>query len=172
MPAAPADGLLVRAAVWIAPRVNPTGAIYGLLSVAALLAAESGRHETYEDTVASAVIAACLYWLLHSYATVLGRRLSEGERLTPHALTRAVAYNRSLLRGAAVPVIALLVSWAAGATEDTAVTIALWTSIASLFLFELAAGLRARASASELALDAVVGVALGIGLLLVKVVLK
>jgi hypothetical protein len=43
---------------------NPAGVVYGVIAIGALMAAESGRHETYPDTVGSAIIAACLYWLL------------------------------------------------------------------------------------------------------------
>jgi hypothetical protein len=36
---------------------NPGSVIYGVIVIGALLAAERGRHETYLDTVGSAVIA-------------------------------------------------------------------------------------------------------------------
>ena len=66
--------VLGRVGAWIEWGENPAAAIFGLVAVAALLAAENGRHETYLATVASAGVAAGLYWLVHSYATVLGRR--------------------------------------------------------------------------------------------------
>ena len=47
----------------------------GVIVIGALLAAESGLHETYLDTFASGGIAAALYWLAHAYSDVLGRRL-------------------------------------------------------------------------------------------------
>jgi hypothetical protein len=40
--------------------------VYGVILVGALLAAESGVHETYLDTVLSAVIATAIYWLAHA----------------------------------------------------------------------------------------------------------
>jgi hypothetical protein len=161
-------GLLERLAAWIVPRANPAGAIYGLVSVAALMAAESGRHETYLDTAASAVVAALLYWLLHSYAFVLGRRLAGRTRLTPRALADAMVLAASVLCGAAVPIVAFLVAWLAGAAQETAVTIALWSAIASLLVFELVAGVRAHASRSELVLQATVGLALGVAVLALR----
>jgi hypothetical protein len=54
--------------------------VYGVIVTGALLAAESGRKETYAGTFASAVIAACLYWVAHAYATVLGRRRAPRSR--------------------------------------------------------------------------------------------
>ena len=73
--------------------------------------------------------------------------------------------------GAALPLLALLLAWAAGAPLHSAVTAALWTTIASLVVFELFAGVRSRATPRELALDACVGAAMGVGILLLKIVL-
>ena len=158
-------------AAWLIPDENPEAAVYGLLAIGALLAAESGRHETYLRTLLSAVIAACLYWLLHAYALALGHRLGRPERLSPRALTLALAQARPLLRGAAIPIAALIVAWTAGAAQGTAVTIAMWSAIACLVIFELVAGLRSRAAPSELALDASVGLTLGVAVLALKIVL-
>ena len=122
------------------PEESTSGVVYGIIVVAALLAAESGRHESYLDTVASAAIAAALYWLAHAYAELLGHRLEQRERLTAGALGRALAHDRAILRGAALPLAVLAVCWATGAAQQTAVTAALWTTIASLVAFELLAG--------------------------------
>jgi hypothetical protein len=145
--------------------------VYGVIVIGALLAAESGRHETYPETIGSALIAACLYWLAHAYATVLGRRLSSGERLTPGALARGLLHDWALIRGAAIPLLALLLAWAAGAAQQTAVDLALWSVVASLVGFELLAGIRSRSSARELALEVGVGIAMGLGVLALRIVL-
>jgi hypothetical protein len=153
------------------PEENPSGAIYGAIVIGALLAAESGQHESYLDTIASAVIATALYWLAHSYASVLGRRLSEQERLTGSGLLQALVHDWALVRGASIPLLALLVGCAAGATQQTAVTVALWATVASLVAFELIAGIRSRARASELVLETSVGVVMGVAILALKIVL-
>jgi hypothetical protein len=145
--------------------------IYGVIVIGALLAAESGRHETYPETLGSALIAACLYWLAHAYATVLGRRLSTGEPLTAGALLRGLGHDWALIRGAAIPLLALLIAAAAGAAQQTAVTAALWSVVASLIAFELLAAIRSRASPGELALEVGVGIAMGLGVLALRIVL-
>ncbi len=145
--------------------------IYGIVAIAALLAAESGFHETYLDTVASAAIAAALYWLAHAYAELLGRRLALRERLTVGALGRALADEAAILRGAMVPLAVLAVGWIVGVEQQTAVTAALWSAIASLLVFELVAGLRAHASARELVLEVCVGAAMGVAIIALKIVL-
>jgi hypothetical protein len=164
-------GPLTRAAKLVVPAENPARAIYGLLAIGAVLAAESGRHESYVDTVLSAVIAALGYWLLHAYARMLGRRFVGGERLTVGVLTQALVHETAVLRGAAVPIGALLVAWAAGTGQETAVSIALWSVVVSLIGFELLAGLRARSAPGELALEAGVGVMLGLSVLVMRAVL-
>ena len=156
---------------WLVPEENPAGVIYGLLVIGGLLAAESGTHESYLDTVISAVIAPALYWLAHAYATILGRRLEGTERLTLPALVRALGHDWSLIRGAAIPLLALLVAWGAQASQETGVNAALWTTVASLVLFELIAGIRAHSTASELTLEVLGGMAMGLGILALKVVL-
>jgi hypothetical protein len=153
------------------PEESTSGVVYGIIVVAALLAAESGRHESYLDTVASAAIAAALYWLAHAYAELLGHRLEQRERLTVSSLGRALAHDRAILRGAALPLAVLAVCWATGAAQQTAVTAALWTTIASLVAFELLAGVRAHASPRELAVEAGVGAAMGVAILALKIVL-
>jgi hypothetical protein len=145
--------------------------IYGLIVMGALLAAESGRKETYAETFASALIVACLYWLAHAYATVLGRRLSTQEPLTAGALLQGLVHDWALMKGAAIPLLALVVVWAAGASQQTAVDVALWSVVASLVMFELLAGILSHASRAELALEVGVGVALGLGVLVLQIVL-
>jgi hypothetical protein len=164
-------GWLRRAAGRLVPTENPARVIYGIVAIGALLAAESGIHESYLDTVASALIAAGIYWLAHAYASVLGRRLATSERLTVGMLWRALKHEWAIAQGAAVPLLALLIAWAAGATQETAVTVALWSTVVSLIVFELAAGIRSDSTPGELTLELGVGLAMGTAIIALKVVL-
>jgi hypothetical protein len=162
---------LRRAVDWILPPENPTAAIYGVIVIGALLAAESPRHESYLDTIVSAAIAAALYWFAHSYARMLGSRLRAGERLSVAALLRAFAHDWPFVRGASVPLLALLVAMALGAALTTAVTAAVWASAASIAAFELIAARRTGAAGYELALEVAVGMTMGLAILALKIVL-
>jgi hypothetical protein len=148
-----------------------------VITIGALLAAESGRHEGYPDTIGSAVIALGLYWLAHAYASVLGERIAAEERLTPRVLARALAHDLAIVRGAAIPLLALLLAWVLGAAQATAVNAALWSAVACVVAFELLAGLRSRAGrrhsigAGELVLEAGVGITLGLAILALKALL-
>jgi hypothetical protein len=145
--------------------------VYGTIVIGALLAAESPRHDTYLDTLASTVIAAALYWLAHAYANVLGRRLAQHERLTAGGLVRALGRDWAIMRGAALPLLALVLAWAAGARLQTGVTAALWSAVASLIAFELIAGVRSRAEPGELVLEVGVGATMGLAILALRIVL-
>jgi hypothetical protein len=154
------------------PTGNAAGVVYGVITVGALMAAESGRHESYVDAIASAVFATLLYWLAHAYADLLGSRLDTGEHLTVRTLGRALAHDWAIVRGAAIPVLALVISWLLGASRESGVTAALRTAVVALVVFELLAGIRARSTPPELLLKAAVGVTMGIALLAVKGVLR
>ncbi len=160
-----------RAIDRIGPGTNPARLVYGVLAIGAVLAAESGSHESYLDTVGSAVIAIWLYWLAHSYADVLGHRLQTHERLSIAVLGRAFRDEATILLGAALPLLALLLTWAFGVTLATGVEVALWTSVASLIAFELLAGIHARSTLRELVLEVGVGATMGLAIVALKVVL-
>jgi hypothetical protein len=155
----------------VRPQENPGGVVYGLITIGALLAAESGLHETYEETVGSAAVAIVAYWLAHSYAELLGHRLASGQQLTWRALLRAFARDWAIVRGATAPLLALLAAWTLGASQEDAVEAALWTCAACLVLFELLAALRARAGVGELVLEVCVGGAMGLAIVALRAIL-
>jgi len=157
-----------RLADWLIPAENPSGVVYGVMVIGALLAAESGRRETYLDTVGSAVLAAGVYWLAHAYARVLGQRLAEAERLTLDALVRALGHDWALIRGAAIPLLVLLIAWALGASQGVALSAGVWSAVASLIGLELIAGIRSQATPRELVIEVGVGITMGIAILALK----
>jgi hypothetical protein len=160
-----------RALDWLLPGSNPAGAVYGTLTVGALLAAESGLHDTYLETAGSVLLALVMYWFVHAYSDLLGQRLALRERLRAAELGRAFLRDWAIVRGAWGPLVVLSLCWIFGAGEQAAVTAALWTSVASLLALELLAGLRARARPAELLLEGSVGAALGLGVLALRAIL-
>jgi len=153
-----------RALAWLVPERNPSGSVFGLITVGALLAAESHIRESYADTVGSTAIVLLTYWLAHSYSDLLGGRLVVGERLGWEVTLRAFAKEWAIIKGATLPFVVLLIGWAAGAPQETAATAAVWTAAVALVAFELAAGVRAAAGPRQLALDGLVGVAIGLAI--------
>ena len=159
-----------RAIGWLVPERNPAGAVYGLVTIGALLAAEGGLRDTYPETIGSAAIAVTLYWFAHSYADVLGLRLSSDD-FTSGDLWRTFTQDWAIVRGAGIPLLALLVAWGVGADQATGLAAAIWVTVASLILFELAAGIRSGAKPVELAVEVCVGASMGLGILALRVLL-
>jgi hypothetical protein len=125
-------------------------------------------HDGYPDLIGSTALALGIYWLAHSYSTALGRRLSDEEHLTMGALARALGHDWSIVWGASIPLLTLLIAWAAGASETTGVNAAVWAAVACLIVFELLAGLRARSTPREFALEGGVGVVMGLAIFALK----
>ena len=160
-----------RAFDWVVPAEHAEGLVYGVIAVGALLAAESGSHDSYADAVASAIITALVYWLARSYATLLGRRLTTDDHLTVRTLTHALAHERTVLRGALVPLLALVLAWLSGAEKETGINVALASTIVTIVVFEVAAGIRSRSTRREMALELGVGVVLGLAIIALKTLL-
>ncbi len=150
---------------------NLAAGIYGTITVGSLLAIESARRQNYPDTIVGVLIALILYWLAHSYAELASRRLKEGEPLTLDGLTSTMAQELSILLGASIPFGALLVAWAVGAPLASAATAAIWTSVSTIVVLEIVAGLRARTTGRERIAQIAFGALLGIGILGLRLVL-
>lgn len=168
-------GRLRRWAGWVAeflePAENPGGVIYGTIAAGALLAAEATRTETIEEAAAAVALTLALFWLAHSYAHSLGQRLGDGEGWTAGRLVGSLRHEAAILRGAALPLVILLLTRLAGAPTETAVRTALVSAAALLFLLEVIAGVRAAQGPGRTALQVGVGAVLGLGVLALKVIL-
>ena len=100
------------------------------------------------------------------------RVVAEQSPFSARELRKLLRHEFAVLKGGAVPVLALLIGWAAGASLDTAVTVTLWTCAGTVVAAELVAGLRASASPLALALQVAAGSSLGAAVILLKVVLR
>ena len=153
------------------PPFNVRASVYGLIAVSAVLAAESASRETYGETIVAVVLALILYWLADSYAELVALRVREAERLTPIALGRMLWQELPIMVGGAPPVLAVLIAWAAGASLNTALLAALWTAAVTILVAEVIAGMQADLSGRELAIQALVGTALGVLVLALRLAL-
>jgi hypothetical protein len=148
-----------------------SAAIYGTMTVGALLAAESAENETYFETVVAVLITLVIYWFAHSYAEFASERLKEREPLRLAPLGRIMVRQVPILFGAAIPLVAVLVLWAADASLSTAVTAAVWTSAATVAAIEILAGVRADRTGRELAFQSLFGCLLGLLIILLRLTL-
>ncbi len=150
---------------------NPAGLIYGTISVAALLTAESTRRETYPRTVGAVAITLLLYWLAHSYSEFTGERVKEQAAFTYGGMLATARRELTVVIGAAGPLVVLIFFWVSGASLGAAVSAAIWTSAAIVIVLELVIGVRAELTGRELVRQTVVGAILGLLVLALRVLL-
>jgi hypothetical protein len=142
--------------------IKLSGAIYGTITAGALMAAEFARRETYPRTIGALAIALALYWVAHGYAADADARLREKKALTLGGFGSALLHELPILAGAAVPLVVIVIFGLAGAKLATGITAALWTAAATIAAIELTAAFRSGARGWELAVQAVIGIALGL----------
>lgn len=150
---------------------NPAGLVYGTIAVGALLAAESARRETYPRTIGAVVLTLVLYWLAHSYAEFTAGRIRDHGRFTFDGLARTAAHELSVLTGASLPLLVVLLLWAAGARLAGAVTAAIWTSATAIVLIEVLIGVRAHLPRRDLIRQTTMGALLGLLVIALRVLL-
>jgi hypothetical protein len=155
----------------VAARIDFRAAVYGTISVGALLAAESANQETYAQTVIAVLLTLLLYVCAHTYSDYTGERLRDGAAFEFAELRRTALKESWLLPGAGLPLVPLLICWLIGTSLSTAVTLAVWTSAAMVVFTEFAAGVRAGESGRDLALDTAVGALLGLMVVVLRYVL-
>jgi hypothetical protein len=161
----------MRIGGWIEPEENPAGVVYGTILGGALLAAESTRHENLAEAVGATALTLVLYWAAHTYARMLGDRMESGQAWSPRQILGVAGREAALLKGAALPLIVLVVAALIGAGTADAVLAALVAAGLLLVVLEAIAGWRARLRGVELGLQVVVTAGLGVGIVLLKAVL-
>jgi hypothetical protein len=155
------------------PRVlsNPAPFIYGIITIGTLLAAESATRETYARTVGAVAIAMLLYWLVHGYARFTAQQLSESRPVELSELGHAMWHEVPVVLGAVPPLIALAITWAVGGSLSAGIAAAIWADVGLIFLIEVGSGIRAKQRGLDLAVQAVLGVTLGVLIIVLHLVL-
>jgi hypothetical protein len=150
---------------------NLAAAVYGTITVGALLAAESANSETYPETIVAVLLALLVYWLAHSYSALTEYRLEEHKPLTLPDLAHTLGEQVMILVGAAGPLLVLVICWIAGVDLGTAVAVATWASAVMIVIVEVFAGVRAELSGRELAVQAGLGTLFGFLVITLRFVL-
>jgi hypothetical protein len=138
--------------------------------IGVLLAAEDARHAGYPATLEAAVVVVALYLLTRLYTQTLGMRLRGREPLSASLVWRSCVHELPIVEGAVIPILALLVAWAAGFNVGSGVTAALWVTAVVVVVLEVLAGWRAR-ERRRLWPQAVAGASMGLVLISLKLVL-
>lgn len=150
---------------------NAGGLVYGTILVATLLSAESPRRQTYPRTEAAVAVALILYWVTITYSEYAGERLEHEVPFSWAGFGHTAIREVTLLYGAAVPFVLILVFWAAGAALTTAVSVAIWVAAAAIVAAEVVIGVRAKLKGTELARQTGIGAVLGLLVVVLRVLL-
>jgi hypothetical protein len=83
----------------------------------------------------------------------------------------AIGHEIAVIYGTAGPLLALLISWAVGATLSTAVSAAVWTAAATIVATEIVIAVRSEVRGRELVIQTGFGVVLGLLVVALRVLL-
>lgn len=166
-------GRVRKAGAWLLKITidNASGAVYGTVMIGVLLAAEDSDSVGYPDAVGAAALVLVVYWLTHLYTYILGTRLRTREPLSARVFWSSCVHELPIVEGALLPLVVLLVAWAAGASATTGVTIATWTAAVSIVVLEFVASWRSGLGLGRLALQAGFGAAIGFAIIGLKLLL-
>ena len=149
---------------------SATEAVYGLLLALSVIAV-TREYDASPDpgrVALSVVVTAVAFYLAHVYAELLGRGVSEGQGLTAGAVRHAMREHFSLV-AVAFPLLAVL---GAGAMEwipeRTAIAAATGIALAELAAAGSFAALRSGAGSGGMLVSAMVAMALGSIVVLLK----
>jgi hypothetical protein len=150
---------------------RPGRFVYGTIAVAALLAAESARQETYAKTIGAVAITIVLYWLASAYSEFAGDRLGGGEPFRLAGFRAAARRELGVLIGASVPFAVLILWGISGASLSSAVGAASWSCAIVIVATELVIGARAGLEGRELVTQTGYGVLLGLLIVALRILL-
>jgi hypothetical protein len=151
---------------------NPAAAIYGTITVGALLAAEGGQHDTYAETILALLLAMVMYWIAHAYSAYAGLRYEEGARVSLKGLGIALVHELPILGGAALPLVVLVGFGIGGAALGTAITAAVWTAAVVIAAIEVIAAVRADLRGGDLLIQSAIGIGLGTLVVVINALLR
>ncbi len=148
-------------------RTDYAGAVYGSLLAASVIAA-AGVSEPHPRLalILLLVITGVVFWLAHVYAHLVGEREADGS-ITWREARRVGRHERPIIEAAALPAVAVLVSPWIGAGQNA--WLALGVAVGQQVTWATLGARQAGASNRQIAVEAVVNLALGLLIVLAKV---
>lgn len=114
------------------PEANLSGAIYGVITATAVIAATSAHSESLGQILAGTVATLVVFWLAHVYAEVLAHHLTGGHRPSIAVVRVALVKELPVIEAPAVSVLLLVLGVLGLLDAGRAVNLALWTGVAQL----------------------------------------
>jgi hypothetical protein len=163
--------LLRRLLQLVDPKGNPAEVIYGTLLAGVVLATKAHKGVTGGDIFWSAVGALVLYWAAHVYADVIGEQVKTRRRPNWASLAHAGAQDWTRLRASLIPVVVFEIVRLSRGSVNTSVLAALWLTVGLLGAWGATAAFRSGVRGVQLVVDTLVCGALGVAVVLLKILL-
>jgi hypothetical protein len=141
------------------------------MTVGAVVSAESAYPFHPWREVLSVSLVLVVYWGIHAYSTLLGRRYVEATPLSPRNIVEEARFEWAVLRGGSIPIVAMAIAALFAASSNVVSFTGIIMTIVTLMAFELAAGLRARLRGWMLAGQLCIGAGFGLSLVLIRAIL-
>ena len=141
--------------------------IYGAIITAAILAAAGGHLPTVA-LVVSVVVTLLVYWLAEEYAELLGEQATGGILPSRAYIRAALAATWPMVSASYLPLLALVLARAAGASSNVAANVGLVATILLLIAHAWIAGRAARLHGWQLIFAVSVAAALGLTMVVLK----
>jgi hypothetical protein len=177
-----AGALLIRGETWhdrhlsgrrtapsTAARQRAAG-IYGTIVASAVLAG-GGAHLRTVPLAIAVVVTLPVYWAAEGYAELLGEQIHAGRLPTREQVRAALAGLWPMVTASYVPLLALLVARALGATTKNSATVALVMALVLLVAHGWAAGRAAQLRGPRLLVVTLIAGAFGVMMILHKLLI-
>lgn len=112
--------------------------IYGTILTACIVAAEGATGAAQSAIVATVAVTLVVLWLAHVYARLMSRHVETRHAVTAEDLIMAATGELPILESGLLPLVALVVGRALGASVQGAVILALLCSIGELLVLGVA----------------------------------
>jgi hypothetical protein len=149
---------------------NPASAVYGTVLAGSLMAVQGGSGGVdVPRLVVEVLVTQVVYWLAHSYAELVGGRITSGHRPHRSEVLHLLHEEWPLVTASFEPLVVTVLAWALGVPASTAVLVGIGAGAVMLAAWALLAGTRARLRPAELALYVLLSTAFGAAVVLLKV---
>lgn len=141
--------------------------IYGTIVTGGVLASAGDRLPAPELAL-SVLITLFVYWVAEEYAEVLGEQLPGGRTPTWRYIRSVLAATWPMVSASALPLLALMLAWLAGASSTDAANVGLIGAVAELMIYSWSAGRTAHLRGSQQAAVTCAAAALGLLMITLK----
>ena len=146
---------------WLDPEEYAAGVIYGILLVGIVVAIEWANGNGSWRDIESEFGVLVLYWLIHTYAKVVGDQYASHERWSLASIGRALVHESAIVRGGIIPIFLMTFATFCGFADSTVTGLGLLTVVLLLIFFQGVAAHRAGMRGWILSAQVVVGLFFG-----------